>query len=48
MATSMAACAGFAEIACIAVSGKDHVTGVEGVDCVILGGIVIYELHCLL
>ena len=41
MATSTAACAGFAEIAGVAVYGEDHVTGIEGEDGIVVGGNVI-------
>ena len=41
MATSTATCAGCAEIAGMAVYGKDHVTVIEDEDHIILGGNVI-------
>ena len=38
MATSVAACTKFVAIAGVTVCGEDHVTGVEGEDCIVLGG----------
>ncbi len=41
MTTCVAVWARFAEITGIAVYGEDHVTGIEGEDCIILGGSLV-------
>ena len=48
MSPCTAARYGFAEITGIAVDGEDHVTGIVGEHCFILGGYVVQELFCLL
>jgi hypothetical protein len=48
MPPSAAACPGFAEITDVAVYGEDHVTGIVGENCIVLGGDVIQELFRML
>ena len=48
MPPSAAAFPGFTEITGVAVYGEDHVAGVVGENCIVLGGDVIQELFCML
>ena len=48
MSPCSAARRGFAEITGVAVDSEDHVTGVVGEHCLVLGGDVVQELFRLL
>ena len=48
MPPSAAACPGLAEITGVAVYGEDHVAGIVGENCIVLGGNVTQELFRML